>query len=223
MKDETGKGQSRDILGKTQQQEHPSTYVVQDRENQKEFQRLTIQDQMVTKGMGGVLPEQPDPTVFRRVLDVACGTGGWAIEAARTYLAMSVVGIDISQRMIAYAREQAVAQQVSDRVEFHVMDALRILEFPDRFFDLVNLRFGVSFMRTWDWPKMLSELLRVTRPGGVIRITDGEIVHVTNSPAFKRFFEEILQRALYRAGHLFADESDGLNDHLARLLTQHGC
>ncbi|MBO0793274.1 MAG: methyltransferase domain-containing protein, partial [Ktedonobacteraceae bacterium] len=183
-----------------------------------------IQDQMITSGMGGVLPEQPNPTVFQRVLDVACGTGGWAIEAARNYPAMSVAGIDISQQMIEYARGLAADQQVNDRVEFHVMDALRILEFPDRFFDLVNLRFGVSFLRTWDWPKMLSELLRVTRPGGIVRVTDEEIVHPGSSPAISRSFqEEMLQRALYQAGHLFADKTTGLTDHLERLLIQHGC
>ncbi|MBO0782185.1 MAG: methyltransferase domain-containing protein [Ktedonobacteraceae bacterium] len=222
MKDETGNGQRRDTPRESQQQEHPSTYVVQDRENQREMLRLMIQDRMITNGMGGVLPEQPDPTVFRRVLDVACGTGGWAIEAARTYPEMSVIGIDISQRMMEYARGQAADQQVSDRVEFQVMDALRILEFPTGFFDLVNLRFGVSFLRTWDWPKMISELLRVTRPGGIVRVTDEEIIHRSNSPALTEFWE-LFQLSFYRAGHLFADETTGLTDHLARLLTQHGC
>ncbi len=56
--------------------EHPSTYFVQDRSNEDELTRLILQDQMVTAGMGGVLPEQPDPTIFKRVLDVGCGTGG---------------------------------------------------------------------------------------------------------------------------------------------------
>ena len=121
--------------------EHASTYFVQDRSNQEELSRLQVQDQMLTRGMGGVLPEQPDPTIFHRVLDVGCGTGNWLIEAARTYPTMSLlIGIDISNKMVEIAREQAKAQQVNDRVEFHVMDALRALEFSDNYFDLVNLR-----------------------------------------------------------------------------------
>jgi hypothetical protein len=35
------------------------------------------------------------------------------------------------------------------------MDALRMLVFPDAFFDLVNLRCGCSYVRTWEWPKLL--------------------------------------------------------------------
>src|SRR5216684_8579587 len=122
-----------------QRREHPSTYFVQDRSNEEELTRLQIQDQMITAGMGGVLPEQPDPTRFQRVLDVGCGTGGWLIEAAKTYPAMSLlVGADVSSRMVEYARTQAEAQQVSDRVQFRAMDALRMLEFPTDYFDLVN-------------------------------------------------------------------------------------
>src|SRR5713101_6168760 len=132
--------------------EHPSTYFVQDRSNEEELIRVMIQDQLVTAGMGGVLPEQPDPTIFHRVLDVGCGTGGWLIEAAKTYPAMSLlVGVDVSGRMVEYARAQAEAQRVGDRVQFRTMDALRMLEFPTDSFDLVNQRFGTSYLRTWDW------------------------------------------------------------------------
>jgi ubiquinone/menaquinone biosynthesis C-methylase UbiE len=202
--------------------ENPSTYFVQDRKNEKELARLTIQDRMLTAGMGGVLSEQPDPIVFHRVLDVACGTGSWIMEAAQTYPTMSLVGIDISQRMIKYARIQAETHHVHDRVEFHVMDALGVLDFPAACFDLVNLRLGTSFMRTWDWPKLLSELLRVTRPGGVIRITESEMGSQSNSPALTRLYE-IGLCAFYRAGHLFTKEATGVTDHLARLLDQYGC
>src|ERR1700737_4062615 len=45
-------------------QEYASTYLVQDRSNQEEMTRLQIQDQMVTAGMGGVLPEQKETANF---------------------------------------------------------------------------------------------------------------------------------------------------------------
>jgi ubiquinone/menaquinone biosynthesis C-methylase UbiE len=202
--------------------DNPSTYFVQDRKNEKELTRLMIQDRLIIALMGGVLPEQPDPTAFHRVLDVRCGTGGWVIEAAQTYPEMSLVGLDASQRMIKYARTQANAHHLDDRVEFHVVDVLGPLDFPAAYFDLVNLQFGVSFVRTWEWPKLLSELLRVTRPGGVIRLTEAEVIQRSNSPALTRLLE-MLQLALFRAGRLFTEESAGLTSHLVRLLDQHGC
>jgi ubiquinone/menaquinone biosynthesis C-methylase UbiE len=206
----------------TRGNENPSTYMVQDRKSEKELTRLTIQDHLMTAGMGGVLPEQADPTLFRRVLDVGCGTGGWIIEVAQTYPMMSLVGIDISQHMLKYARTQAEAHDVHDRIEFQVMDALGTLDFPAASFDLVNLRFGVSFLRTWEWPKLLGELLRVTRPGGVVRVTDSDVVPPNSSPALTQLLE-MFQCALFRAGRLFTEESTGLTSHLVRLLNQCGC
>ncbi|HEX7735476.1 MAG TPA: class I SAM-dependent methyltransferase, partial [Ktedonobacteraceae bacterium] len=140
------------------QREHPSTYFVQDRSNVDELTRLKIQDRLVTASMGGPLPEQSNPASLRRVLDVACGTGGWLLEVAKTYPSISMLaGVDVSGRMLEYARAQAAEQDLAERVEFIQMDALRMLEFPTGFFDLVNLRFGGSFLRTWDWPKLLQE------------------------------------------------------------------
>jgi len=151
-------------IPRPQKQGYSGTYFVEDQQDKAELLRLADQDRLVTASMGGVLLEQADPSAFRRVLDVACGPGGWVIQAAQTCPEMSLVGIDINRRMISYARAQAAAHRVDDRVEFSVMDALRPLEFADASFDLINLRFAISFVRTWDWPRLLGELLRVVRP-----------------------------------------------------------
>jgi ubiquinone/menaquinone biosynthesis C-methylase UbiE len=171
--------------------------------------------------MGGVLPEQPDPARFQRVLDIGSGSGSWVIETAQAYPTMSLTGIDISQRMVNYARTQARVQQVNDRVEFKVMDALMKLNFPCASFDLVNMRLGSSFLRTWDWPNVLIELLRVTRPGCVLRITECDFGVECASPAVQKFFEQH-RSALFRSGHLFTQERSGVSSHLVRLLNQYG-
>lgn len=207
---------------KKARREHPNTYFVQDRSSQEELTRLHTQDRGTTTLMEGVLSEQPDPTIFQNVLDVGCGTGGWLIEVARTYPTISrLVGVDISDKMLDYARTQAEAQQVSDRVEFHIMDALRMLEFPDRSFDLINQRFGASFLRTWDWPKLLNEFQRVSKPGGVIRVTEFAAFSETASPALTRLLKLGLE-ALYRAGHSFSPDYDSVTKQLLHLLKQHG-
>ena len=208
-------------MAHTPDREHPSTYFVQDRDNVEEMTRLQLQDHMLTASMGGVLPEQSDSTIFQRVLDVGCGTGGWLIEAAKTYPSMSLlVGVDVSNKMVGYARAQAQAEGVSDRVEFHVMDALRMIEFPTGFFDLVNQRLAVSFLRTWDWPKLLSEYRRVSRAGAVMRITESDIFHA-NTPAFTHL-SDLFLRALAQAGHLATPQMDATISVLPDLLSRHG-
>ena len=202
--------------------EQPSTYVVQDRTNKEELRRLVVQDALMTKVMGGPLAEQSDAASLRRVLDIGSGSGNWVHTAARTYPEMSLVGIDISQRMVDYAREQAASLQLTERVEFHVMDALLKLEFPDASFDLVNLRFGISFARTWDWLTLLHEMTRVCRPGGVIRLTECEVGGQCNCPAVMQL-HAMSVCALFRSGHLFEQTATGLIDHLPELLTRHGC
>ncbi len=123
--------------------------------------------------------------------------------------------------MITYARSQAQKQQVADRVEFHVMDALLALEFPIDFFDLVNIRLGFSYLRTWDWPAMLAQMLRVAKPGGIIRVTEEELVHPSNGPAHTQLMEMSVC-AFYRAGHIFEEKSSGILSHMPRLFIQHG-
>jgi ubiquinone/menaquinone biosynthesis C-methylase UbiE len=212
--------------------DNASTYFVMDRSNRDEMKRVHIQDQMITASMGGVLPEQPDPTRFQSVLDVGCGTGGWLIEAARTYPTMTrLVGIDISERMIAYAQEQAKAQGVSDRMQFYVKDALRsrdfppedvelTFSFPDQSFDLVNQRLGLSWLRQWDWKDVLWEYQRVCKIGGVIRLTECNMVTESSSPGYL-YLWQLLVQAFYRAGNFFTPTPDGVTNQLAHLLHQY--
>jgi ubiquinone/menaquinone biosynthesis C-methylase UbiE len=113
-----------------------STYYLQDRYIKAALTRLTNLEHMITIGLGGILSEHPDPTVFRRVLDIGSGSGSWVIDAAQAYPTMSLVGIDIDKRLIDYARGEAATFHVNDRVEFQTMDVQLQLAFPDSSFDL---------------------------------------------------------------------------------------
>jgi ubiquinone/menaquinone biosynthesis C-methylase UbiE len=201
--------------------EQPSAYFVADHFSSEELNRLRMQDLLITAGMGGILPEQPDLDVFQRVLDVGCGTGGWLIALAKASPASNVlVGVDTNRAFVAYARQQAKLAQVSDRVEFHLMDALRMLEFPTGFFDLVTHRFGMSWLRIWEWQKLLQEYRRVTRQDGIVRCVEGELA-LANSPSFMAL-RSLALTAFYRAGHLFCSECSSLAPDLSRLFRQYG-
>lgn len=197
------------------------TYFVQDRSNQEELKRLIVQERMITDAIG-LLPEQKDPNRFRRVLDIGCGPGGWILEMAQTYPQIKkLYGIDISSTIIHYAQKRAEEQQYpKEHVEFLVMDALLMLEFPEDFFDLVNLRCGVSFMRQWDWPKMFSEMHRVVKSQGTVRIVEAELGVESQSSALSTFWASF-QRAFQRAGYLFEETPTGLIDRLSGLLLRY--
>jgi ubiquinone/menaquinone biosynthesis C-methylase UbiE len=209
----------------TEKQSHnesPSTYMIQDRKNKEEFLRLTMQDRVFTAAMGGVLAEQEEPTHFKNVLDVACGTGGWAVATAQAYPTMSLVAIDISQSMIDYARAHAKVQGIAERITFQTMDALTLPGIAEKSFDLVNMRFGTSYLRVWEWPQLLRELIRVTRPGGIIRLTEVGSIHPCNSEALQKLVEMLII-AFHRSSHLFEQDPEGIIPHLPEFLAQQQC
>src|ERR1700753_1331797 len=90
-----------------------NTYVV-DAESSAEMARLMRQEQLITEGMGGLFPEGIDLSHADRILDIACGPGGWVIETAFTYPHIEVIGVDISHRMITYAQAQANVQGLTN-------------------------------------------------------------------------------------------------------------
>src|SRR5882757_9372034 len=98
-----------------------------------------------------------------RVLDVACGTGLVALEAARVVGAKGwVTGVDLAGKMVAAARQRAAALGLSN-VTFQRMDAQE-LELPDAGFDVVLCALGLMYV--FDPVAALSEMRRVLRPGG---------------------------------------------------------
>ncbi|MGH3978319.1 MAG: class I SAM-dependent methyltransferase [Pseudonocardiaceae bacterium] len=94
------------------------------------------------------------------VLDVGCGCGESTREAARS--ARSVLGVDLSSRMIGRARERAEAEGLGN-VAFEVADA-QVHPFAARSVDLVLSRAGVMFFA--DPVAAFTNLHAATRPGG---------------------------------------------------------
>lgn len=99
-----------------------------------------------------------------RVLDVGCGTGNAALEAARR--GAQVMGIDPAERLVEVSRRRAVSEGLS--VGFDVGEAAKI-PVSDGAFDLVLSVFAVIFAP--DAEAAARELVRVTRPGGRIVLT----------------------------------------------------
>lgn len=95
------------------------------------------------------------------VLDVACGTGHVALEAARAFC--DVTGVDYVADLVEVARRRAAAEGLP--VTFEEGDA-EALPYPDDAFDYVVSAIGVMF--TADHDRAAGELVRVCRPGGTV-------------------------------------------------------
>jgi ubiquinone/menaquinone biosynthesis C-methylase UbiE len=93
------------------------------------------------------------------------------------------------------------------------------LDFPDGSFDFVNARFMMGFLKEGWWPQMVAEMVRVARPGGIVRLTECNSldVFVTNSPAIERY-RDILNQAM-KSDHRLSV----ITPNLGRWLRQAGC
>ncbi|MHB1423372.1 MAG: methyltransferase domain-containing protein [Gemmataceae bacterium] len=111
----------------------------------------------------------------QQVLEVGCGTGADARTMAEQVApGGKVVAVDGSQSMIALARQRAEGSALP--VEFQVADAHR-LPFADDSFDAS--RADRIFMHLESPAQALSEMLRVTRPGGRVLIYEVDFETVT--------------------------------------------
>jgi ubiquinone/menaquinone biosynthesis C-methylase UbiE len=100
-----------------------------------------------------------------RILEVACGTGGYSVGLASTLgPRLSVLGVDSSQERLSIARAKAGVKKL-EHIEFR-QGSLTSLELPDNEFDLV-----IGDASMWppdDLPAVFDELRRVARPGAVL-------------------------------------------------------
>ena len=102
-------------------------------------------------------------------LDVGTGPGQIPIKLALRLPQLKIVGIDLSEAMLAKARNSAAAAGVEGQVRFEMADARR-LPFPDRHFDLVMC--NSLLHHAADPLATLNELARVTRPQGALLLRD---------------------------------------------------
>jgi len=200
--------------------EREDTYVI-DPENAAETARLMYQAQLLNKELGGLFPKGLDLSNVHDILDIACGPGGWVLDVAYEHPEMQVMGVDISQTTVEYARAQAWSRGLSN-VNFRIMDVLKPLDFADNSFDLVNGRLLYGFMPAAAWPKLLQECMRITRPGGLICLTECEMV-LTNSFASEKL-ASMFGQAMKQAGLSFSPDGRnvGITPMLGHLLSNAG-
>jgi ubiquinone/menaquinone biosynthesis C-methylase UbiE len=192
-----------------------NSYFV-DSTNEAELARLIVQDALVNKYMD-LLPQYFKPTRGAHIVDLACGPGMWAIAVAKQYPLVSVTGLDINKLMVSWAKAQ---MQKLKNVDFCIEDVLQPLAFPNASIDFVNARFLMGLMRTDRWQPLIKECFRITKPEGIIRMT--ETVLTSNSGDILHRMSALARTALWRGSISFYPADYGITPQLGLFLSQEG-
>lgn len=109
----------------------------------------------------------------QEVLEVGCGIGVGAAHMARKY-GLRVVAVDLSDKMLDWARQRVQREGVAERVEFHQANVLDLPFARDRF-DAVTCESVLAFVE--DKPAAIAEMVRVCKPCGYVGINEVTWLH----------------------------------------------
>ena len=148
------------------------------------------------KAIQQLIPYQP-----LTILDIATGTGDFAIMAAQMLNPQRLVGADISEGMMEIGRKKVREMGLDSIISFAKEDCLA-LSFDDATFDAVTAAFGIRNFADLD--KGLSEMCRVLKPGGHL-----SIVELTTPVAFpmKQLFRIYSHTVLPVYGRLISKDT----------------
>ncbi|WP_314125731.1 bifunctional demethylmenaquinone methyltransferase/2-methoxy-6-polyprenyl-1,4-benzoquinol methylase UbiE [Segatella maculosa] len=116
------------------------------------------------KAISQLLPFNP-----QSILDIATGTGDFAILSAEMLSPKQMIGVDISDGMMTIGRQKVKAKGLQDIVFFKKEDCTN-LSFEDDSFDAVTAAFGIRNFQDLD--RGLSEMCRVLKQGGHLIIVE---------------------------------------------------
>jgi ubiquinone/menaquinone biosynthesis C-methylase UbiE len=126
-----------------------------------------------------------------RVLDVGCGSGSMARLIARSFPQAKVVGVDLREQYLEFAKARARDEGIQN-LTFRHGDVFA-LPFADASFDVVWTKYLLQWVKE---PKgALAELKRVTKPGGFVVSCDYvgfAIEHRPAAPEFDRQVREVM-------------------------------
>lgn len=103
------------------------------------------------------------------MLDIATGTGDFAILAAKMLKPQKLIGADISEGMMKIGKQKVAEQKLDHVISFMKEDCMN-LSFADNTFDAITAAFGIRNFEHLD--KGLSEMQRVLKKGGHLSIVE---------------------------------------------------
>ena len=109
------------------------------------------------------------PYAPKKMLDIATGTGDFAILAAQMLHPEQLVGADISEGMMEIGRQKVKRMGLDKVISFEKQDCLH-LGYEDETFDAVTAAFGIRNFQNLD--QGISEMCRVLKKGGHLCIVE---------------------------------------------------
>ena len=109
------------------------------------------------------------PFAPQTILDIATGTGDFAILAAKRLDPDRIIGVDISEGMMEVGREK-VQKAGLDHVIYFMQDDCTCLSFDDNTFDAITVAYGARNFN--DLEAGLSEMCRVLQPDGHLMLVE---------------------------------------------------
>lgn len=145
----------------------------------------------------------------KNILDVATGTGDFAITSYEILKPEKITGIDISEGMLQIGRKKIEKAGLQKKIELLNGDSEAIL-FDDNTFDAVTVAFGVRNFESLE--KGLSEIRRVLKPGGKLIVLE---FTKPSAPVIKQVYNFYMNTITPKIGKIIAKNNEAyqyLND-----------
>ena len=128
----------------------------------------------------------------KTILDLATGTADLAIALAKYNPQAHIIGLDISEKMLAIGKEKVKKQGLENQIDLRLGDAAA-LSFESQFFDAVTVAFGVRNFENLQ--QGLSEICRVLKPNGQVYILEFSMPErFPIKQAYRLYFKQILPK-----------------------------
>jgi ubiquinone/menaquinone biosynthesis C-methylase UbiE len=131
------------------------------------------QTSWVTTEESNEIPRLLDVGAHSSVLEIGCGSGGYALHVAKK-VGCRLVGLDINAAGVRNANQLAHATGLASLVRFEECDVSKQLPFADQTFDAVFSNDVLCHIPAR--PEVLAEIFRVLKPGGRMLFSDALVV-----------------------------------------------
>jgi demethylmenaquinone methyltransferase/2-methoxy-6-polyprenyl-1,4-benzoquinol methylase len=149
----------------------------------------------------------------KKILDVATGTGDFAITSYEILNPEKIIGIDISDGMLEIGRKKIEKAGLENSIELLNGDSEAIL-FDDNSFHAVTVAFGVRNFENLE--KGLSEIKRVLKPGGKLIVLE---CTKPSLPVLKQLYNFYMKFVTPKIGKIIAKNNEAyqyLNDSVLK-------